>query len=159
MADTLNARLAHIRKLRSQGSTYEVEAMFEVVDLEHKSVLWRRDGARKFEDVLRDEAGVCTRARFRAFKKAVEHFPRKTIDQLGVPCVCLLANQNAGTRDRMLKHAMEFRKNHGVEPTYQYFSRYLRKPGGPISRKRLKEYIEVLKKMIKELGGRAPTME
>lgn len=133
--------------------------MFEILSLEKQSVLWRRDGTNRFEDMLREQAGVCTPSRFKSFKKASEYFPRSTIDRLGVPCVCLLATKNAGTRERLLKYALEFQKKHGAEPTYQYFSRYLRDPNKPPSVKRLKKYIERLKQEIRDLGGRVPAME
>lgn len=159
MAASLQSRLDSIRTLKSKGSTFEVQAMFEVLDLEKQSVLWRRDGVKTFEEMLKHEAGVCTRSRYKAFKKATGFFPRATIDKLGVPCVCLLAIQNASTRDRLLKHALDFRKNHGAEPTYQYFSRFLRKPGNPVTRKRLEAYVDKLKAEIRSLGGRVPVMD
>lgn len=159
MTASLQSKLAAIRELKSKGSSFEVEAMFEVIALEKQSILWRKDGTTKFETVLRDEGGVCTPSRFKDFKKAADHFTRVTIDKLGVPCVCLLAKQNAHTRERLLKDALEFRKEHGAEPTYQYFSRSLRKPGKPtISRKQLLDFIADLKVVIKECGGRVPVM-
>jgi hypothetical protein len=159
VAATLQAQLHSIRALKSKGATHEVEAMYRILELEKQTVLWRRDGVKNFSELLRIEAGVCSINRHRAFKKADGFFNRATIDKLGVPAVCLLAVQNQATRDRLLKYGLEYQKKHGVEPTYQYFSRFLRKPGNPVTRTRLNNYVELLKKTIRELGGRVPPME
>lgn len=156
---TLATKLKDIRDLKSKGAGFEVQAMYEVLALEKASVLWRRDGTETFTTVLKEEVGVCTPTRFKAFKKAAEYFTQDTIEKLGVPCVCLIATQNQSVRQRMLKDALTYRKDHGSEPTYQYFSRFLRKPGKAVSRTRLLKYVEVLKAEIKSLGGRVPVME
>jgi len=155
---TLASKLQTIRNLKSKGAGFEVQAMYEVLSLEKASVLWRRDGTESFATVLQEEVGLCTPSRFKAFKKAVEHFSPETIDQLGVPCVCLIAVQNQALRTRMVKEALAYRAEHG-EPNYQFLSRFLRKSGKTVSRARLTKYIEVLKFTIKELGGRIPMME
>jgi hypothetical protein len=154
----LPEKLNHIRELKSKGAGFEVQAMYEVLDLEKTSILWKKGDVERFEDVLKEESGVCTPSRFNSFKKATGYFERRTIENLGVACVCLLANQNAKTRDRLLPHAVEFRRKFGVEPTYQYFSRFLRKPDMGPSRAELMNYIEDLKKEIRDLGGRVPAM-
>jgi hypothetical protein len=158
---SLQSKLASIRELKSKGASFEIEAMFEVLALEKQSVLWRKDDSTKFEAILRADGGVCTPARFKDFKKAANHFTRATIDKLGVPCVCVLAKQNANTRERLLKDALEFRKDHGTEPTYQHFSRLLpSKNGKPtITRTQLLNYIDKCKGVIKECGGRVPVMD
>jgi len=154
----LSEKLNHIRELKSKGSGFEVQAMYEVLNLEKTSILWKKGDIKRFEDVLRDESGVCTPSRLNSFRKATEYFERQTIENLGVACVCLLANQNAKTRERLLPHALGFRKKFGVEPTYQYFSRFLRKPDTGPTRKELLDYIDNLKQEIRELGGRVPVM-
>lgn len=159
MAEKLQMKLSQIRELKSKGSDFEVQAMFEVLDLERAAVLWKNNGCKSFPELLRHESGVCTPARFKAFKKAVNLFDRPTINKLGVPCICLIANQNAASRARLLGHALEFRKKFGTEPTYQYFSRFLRKPNVGPTRKQLLQYIELLRKEIKSLGGRVPVLK
>jgi hypothetical protein len=134
--------------------------MYEVLALEKQSVLWRTADTTKFEDVLREEAGVCTPSRFRSFKKANECFNRTTINKLGVPCVCLLAKQPANVRDRVLRNALKFREQHGAEPTYQYVSRLCPHNSTPqMSRTKLLAYIEKLKGVIKDCGARVPPMD
>lgn len=162
MKVTLASKLKDIRDLKSKGSGFEVQAMYEILALEKASVLWRRDGTDTFALVLKQEIGVCTPTRFKAFKKAAEYFPQDTIERLGVPCVCLIAIQNQGVRSKMLKEALTYRKNHGSEPTYQFVSLFSprKKPESHgVSRVRLIKYIDVLKAEIKSLGGRIPVME
>lgn len=160
MAASLQSKLDAIRTLKAKGSTFEVQAMYEVMTLEKQTVLWRRDGTKTFDEMLREQSGVCTPSRFRDFKKAADQFPRATIDKLGVGCVCLIAKQNANKRESMLKRALEFQKTFGVEPNVQFFSRQLRDPSKKIvSRKRLLNYIDLLKAEIRSMGGRVPTME
>jgi hypothetical protein len=159
MATNLQSKLSQIRELKSKGSIFEVQAMFEIMNLERTSILWRKSGTQSFQVFLREESGVCTPSRFQAFKRSVGYFDRNTIDKLGVATVCLLANQNAATRARLLTHALEFRKKFGAEPTYQYFSRFLKKPNPGPTKKQLEIYIDVLRKEIKSLGGRVPMMD
>jgi len=158
MATNLQSKLSQIRELKSKGSIFEVQAMFEVLSLERTSVLWKKSGTQSFQVFLREESGVCTPSRFQAFKRSVGYFDRSVIDKLGVATVCLLANQNAPTRARLLDHALIFRKKFGTEPTYQYFSRFLKKPNPGPTKKELERYVEVLRKEIKVLGGRIPMM-
>jgi hypothetical protein len=154
----LQTQLRQIRELKSKGSNYEVEALFKVIELEKMSVLWRTGGNTTFDDVLTSEKGICTPSRFKAFKKANTHFSSLTIHKLGVPCVCLLAVQNEGTRNKLLSYALKYREKNGGEPTYQYICRFLKKaPTGP-SRGQLIKYIDTLRKTIKDLGGRVPVM-
>jgi hypothetical protein len=158
MASNLKDKLKLIRDLKSKGADYEVQAMFQIVELERLQVLWRKSG-KTFTEVLKNERGLCTAGRFKAFKKASTCFPRKTIDQLGVPCVCILAVQNASVRNRILPHALKFRSRHGEGPTYQYVSRFFRKPSSGPTRAQALRYIDVLRKVIKDMGGSIPMME
>jgi hypothetical protein len=157
---TLASKLREIRALKSKGSDFEVQTMYEILALEKASVLWRVDGTETFTSVLKQEAGICTPTRFKAFKKAVACFSQATIERLGVPCVCLLAVQNQSVRAKLLKAALAFRTEKGTEPTYQYISRFLAKPKNDLpSRARLLKYVDVLRAEIKSLGGRVPMME
>lgn len=158
MSDKLKVRVQQILNLKSKGSSCEVQAMFQIIELERMSVLWKEDRDTPFETVLANEK-LCTPSRYRSFRKATTHFKRDTIDRLGVSCVCLLAIQNAAVRERILAHALKFRDANGTEPTYQYVARFLRgKSNGGPTRKQLLKYIEDLKEKIRELNGRVPGM-
>lgn len=161
MADTLKTRLDKIRTLKSRGADSEVQAMFELLALEKRSVLWRTSETTKFKDILREDAnGLCTPARFTAFKRADNYFSRKAIENLGIECVCVIANQPKGKRDRMIKDATTFKRERGVVPTYQYFAKHLRRSSSPgPTRKQLIKYNDKLKAEIKALGGRVPPMD
>jgi hypothetical protein len=159
VTDKLKSKLQQIRDLKSKGSGFEVQAMYQIIDLERTSVLWRKDRSTTFDDVLKEEKGLCTPSRFQAFKKATSCFPKDTIHKLGVPCVCLLAVQNGQQRDRLLRYALNFRTKNGSEPTYQYICMFLKKPNTGPTRTQLLKYINVLRAKIKDLGGYIPVME
>ena len=153
------AKVKQIRDLKSKGSGFEVQAMNEILELEKTSVLWRRDDIASFDDVLREEKGLCTPGRFKDYKRAKGHFSFSVIEKLGVACVCLLAKQPAQARERILAHALKYRSDNGSEPTYQYVCMFLRKKTNGPTRSQLLKYNELLKSTIKDLGGRVPRME
>lgn len=157
MSDKLSTHVRRIRDLKSRGVDFEIQAMYEVTELERMSVIWKADRSTSFETVITKER-LCTVTRFRAFKKATSVFKRGTIEKLGLPCVCLLAVQNGPTRDRLLNLAMKFRDENGTEPTYQYIARFTRKAKTGPTRKQLLGYIDDLKRVIREAGGRVPSM-
>jgi len=155
----LKETIDRIRGLKSRGHECEVQAMYEVIRLEKTSVLWKQSGTHDFDSFLREENGICTPSRFKAFKRSVEYFDQETIYLLGVPCICLLASQNKATREKLLGCALDFRKRFNCLPNYQYFSQFLRKDSVGPTRTELLRYIDVLRNHIKELGGRIPAMK
>lgn len=149
-----------IRNLRTISAEHEVSSMLLVLELERQPSLWRTTLVSKFEEVIKEER-FCTVARWRAFKAAKGFIPRKHLSALGVPAACLIAVQSKGRQLRLLRKALDFRKSHGIEPTYQFITRLLPsrdRPTGP-TRKTLLQYIEVLKATIRRLHGRVPAME
>jgi hypothetical protein len=162
MTESLRVKLQRIRTLKSKGAEFEVQAMYQVLDLERQTVLWQTKKDLSFFEVLNKEKGLCTPARFKAFKKATTSFNRETINRLGVPSVCLLAQQNEKLREKILDKALQFRTKNGSEPTYQYIAMFLRgtgkqRPTGPTP-SQLRIYNELLKDTIRGLGGRVPPM-
>ncbi len=154
-----DARVAEIRETRSIGSGYEFEAMRLILELEKRPSLWRRTPKTKFEAVINEER-FCTVHRWRMFKRARQIIPKKHILSLGVPASCLIAAQPKRSHVKLMRLALDFGKQHGVEPTYQYVSKLTQKRRviGP-TRKALLRYIEVLKNQIADLGGVVPDME
>lgn len=154
-----DARITEIRECRSMGAEYEVRAMLLILELEKRPSLWRQTPNTKFTAVIKEER-FCTVHRWKMFKRARAAIPKKHILSLGVPAACLIAAQAKRSHVRLMRLALDFRKKHGVEPTYQYVSKLTRKRRvvGP-PRKALLRYIEVLKNKIADLGGTVPDME
>lgn len=154
-----DARVSEIRECRALGSEYEYEAMILILELEKRPSLWRDDPKMKFDSVVKRER-FCTVRRWQMFRRARAAIPKKHILALGVPASCLIAAQPKRAHLRLLRAALDFHKEHGVEPTYQYVGRLTRrkKTTGP-TRKQLLLYIGQLQTKIVELGGKVPDME
>jgi hypothetical protein len=155
-----NSMVERIRNSRTAGAGHEVDSMLLVLELEDRPSLWQTALVTDFEEVVRAER-FCTVARWRAFKAARGFIPRKHLSALGVPAACLIAIQPKRMQLKLLNLALTFRRENGVEPTYQYITQLLPKRArvaGP-NRKDLLRYIEVLKGVIQKLGKRVPTME
>lgn len=157
--DLYAERVAEIRATRALGSEYEYEAMDLILELEKRPSLWRDSPKMKFDDVIKQER-FCTVHRWQMFKRARKSIPKKHLLALGVPACCLIAAQPKRNHLRLLRAALDFQKKYGVEPTYQYVARLVKKPRRPgPTRKQLLRYIEELQAIIVELGGTVPDME
>jgi len=152
-------RVTEIRECRTQGAENELRMMLLILDLEKRPSLWRDVPKTSFATVVQRER-FCTVHRWQTFKRAKAAIPKKHMETLGVPACCLIAAQPKRQHMRLLRLALDFQKEHGVEPTYQYIGRLVRKRKPPKPHRRvLLSYIESLKVTIKELGGQVPEME
>lgn len=161
--ERFNTHIKKICETRAKGVRYEAEAMLQMYKLYQMPSIWRGSPGDKFEAVVIQEKLLCTVSRWRAFLKAVEHpnITKTHITTLGIPAICLIVKQTQRRQWRLLQRALKFRKDHDVEPTYQFITQLIgpRKKSAKPSRRELLKYIEDLKAVVLKAGGRVPSME
>jgi hypothetical protein len=148
-----------IQDLKNQGAAFELAALRALLEYEKTTIAWKSSPGVTFADVLREER-LFPISKWRAFKRASIQLKGNVIDRLGVQAACLIGAQTIKRQFNLTRKAMDFRKKHGVDPTYQYVTELLKKHHvkkvtGP-TRKQLLDYIATLKGKIQDAKLKVP---
>jgi hypothetical protein len=134
--EQIDRYLSRIRQLSSDSERFQTDMMFALAELhEHREVWSVRYST---WDTLLTEEGFTTGHSFEWFIKGLDIFGVAEVRNIGSRAAISLALQTVPIRSRVLKSTKAWIETHGVKPSYQRISGYVRKEIGSVKPKKVK---------------------